>query len=65
MECLALSARCPLEAGRHQGGALVARGLVGLSRACEEPGSFAHARAREAFFPSRGKEPKGARGQPI
>ena len=62
LECYA---RCPLAAGRHRWAALVARGVVGFWLRLMARGSFAHPRMCGAFFPTRGKEPKGDRWQPI
>ena len=54
-----------LAAGRHRWAALAARGVVGLWLRLMARGSFAHRLMCGAFFPSRGKEPKGDRWQPI
>ena len=56
---------CPLAAGRHRWAALVVRGVVGFWLRLMARGSLAHRPMCEAFFPSRGKEPKGDRWQPI
>ena len=56
---------CPLAAGRHRWAALVARGRGGFWLRLMARGSLAHRPMCEAFFPSRGKEPKGDRWQPI
>ena len=55
---------CPLAAGRHRWAALVARGLVGFWASLRSAGSLAHRLMCGAFFPTRGKEPKGDRWQP-
>ena len=55
---------CPLAAGRHRWAALVAREVVGLWLRLQVHGSFAHRLMCGAFFPTRGKEPKGDRWQP-
>ena len=55
---------CPLATGRHRWAALVARGVVGFWLRLMARGSFAHPRMCGAFFPTRGKEPKGDRWQP-
>ena len=54
----------PLAAGRHRWAALVARGLVGFWASLRSAGSLAHRLMCGAFFPTRGKEPKGDRWQP-
>ena len=41
------------------------RGMVDVWLRLLVLGSFAHPRMWKVFFPTRGKEPKGARGQPI
>ena len=65
MRDLGCYARCPLATGRHGGRPRCARvgGLLAAPGGAAVP--LPAARARGAFFPSRGKEPKGDRGQPI
>ena len=57
---------CALAAGRHRWAALVARGVVGFWLRLVGAGFLCLWRGRAGlFFPTRGKEPKGARWQPI
>ena len=56
----------PQAAGRHRWAALVARGVVGFWLRLVGAGFLCLWRGRAGlFFPTRGKEPKGDRGQPI